>query len=291
MAPPATAGGELAFIDGAQQVEAWLTITAGDDPEAQPGAAFAAAAGAVLTGPGRMAEIVGVRVRRAIVTVGDRRLYLPPVGGFAWEARAGAASEATGVARRVGEFRQQMELALAERLAGPDRLVVLDGRLSFVRDVGGPVVGAIKSHHRMYLPPAEARAVVALRRRGAHAAVRHRGGSPLLVPAAARGRQRRLGGHPARGGAALAGGPRRGAWRTAPRPSCRGSPAAPTATRARRRTSPRSPGWNGACATGWAIAAWRCAPCGAAALAARHRRRRPRRWWPWPTSTRRRVAA
>ena len=56
-----------------------------------------------------------------------------------------------------------MELALAEELASPERLVVLDGRLSFVRDVGGPVVGAIKSHHRMYLPPAEARTVVALR--------------------------------------------------------------------------------------------------------------------------------
>ncbi len=163
VAPPASPGGELAFIDGAQQVEAWLTVTAGDDPEPLPGAAFAAAAGAVLTGPGSAAEIVGLRVRRAIVTVGDRRLQLPPVGGFSWEPRTGAASESTGIARRVGEFRQQLELALAEELAGPDRLIVLDGRLSFVRDVGGPVVGAIKSHHRMYLPPEEARVVVALR--------------------------------------------------------------------------------------------------------------------------------
>lgn len=161
--PGAPGDGELVFIDGAQQVEAWLTISAGDDPEARPGAAFAVAAGAVLCAPGQRAEIVGLRVRRAIVTVGDRRLTLPPVGGFAWETRAGAASEATGVARRVGEFRQQMELALAEELARPDRLVVLDGRLSFVRDVGGPVVGAIKSHHRMYLPLDEARTVVALR--------------------------------------------------------------------------------------------------------------------------------
>lgn len=161
--PPASPGGELAFVDGAQQVEAWLTITAGDDPEPLPGAAFAAAAGAVITSPGRAAEIVGLRVRRAIVTVGDRRLSLPPLGGFAWESRTGAASESTGIARRVGEFRQQLELALAEELARPDRLIVLDGRLSFVRDVGGPVVGAIKSHHRMYLPPDEARTVVALR--------------------------------------------------------------------------------------------------------------------------------
>lgn len=161
---PARAGGagELAFIDGAQQIEAWLTITAPDDPEALPGAAFAVAAGAVIAGRGRPATVVGLRVRRALVTVGDRRLSLAPVGGYSWEARAGAAQEATGIARRVGEMRQQLELAIAEELAAPERLVVLDGRLSFVRDAGGPVVGAIKSHHRMYLPPDNARVVVAL---------------------------------------------------------------------------------------------------------------------------------
>jgi hypothetical protein len=159
---PAPAG-ELLFVDGAQQVEAWLTITAGDDPQARPGVACAVAAGAVLAGPGRPAEIVDLRVRRIVLTVGDRLLELPPVGGFAWEPRAGAAREATGIARRVGQLRQELELELAERLAGPERLVVLDGRLSFVREAAGPVVGAIKSHHRMYLPPAQARTVVALR--------------------------------------------------------------------------------------------------------------------------------
>lgn len=162
LTPPDAPGGELAFIDGAQQVEAWLTITAGDDPEAVPGAAFAVAAGAVLAGDGRPAVIEGLSVKRFILTVGDRLLELPSSGGYSWEPRTGAAQEATGIARRVGQFRQEMELELAERLAAPDRLVVLDGRLSFLRDAGGPVVGAIKSHHRMYLPFDEARAVIAL---------------------------------------------------------------------------------------------------------------------------------
>jgi hypothetical protein len=161
--PRTAPAGDLLFVDGAQQVEAWLTITAGDDPEARPGAACAVAAGAVLAGPGRPAAIVELRVRRIVLTVGERRLEMPAVGGFSWESRTGAAREATGIARRVGQLRQELELDLAEALAGPERLVVLDGRLSFVRDAAGPVVGAIKSHHRMYLPTAEARTVVALR--------------------------------------------------------------------------------------------------------------------------------
>lgn len=162
LTPAGDDGGELAFIDGVQQIEAWLTVTAPGEARVLPGAAFAAGAGAVLAARGRRAAITGLAVRRAVVTVGDRLLHLAPVGGYAWEPRCGAAREATGIARRVGEFRQQMELALAERIARPDRLVVLDGRLSFVRDAAGPVVGAIKSHHRMYLPPDEARVVVAL---------------------------------------------------------------------------------------------------------------------------------
>jgi hypothetical protein len=162
VAPRAAPPGDLLFVDGAQQVEAWLTITPPDDPQAVPGVAFAVAAGAVLAGPGRAASVVALRVRRAVLTVGDRRLSLPPAGGFRWESRAGAAREATGIARRVGQLRQELELSLAEELAAPDRLVVLDGRLSFVRDAPGPVVGAIKTHHRMYLPPELAGAVVDL---------------------------------------------------------------------------------------------------------------------------------
>ncbi|MGD9695569.1 MAG: hypothetical protein AB7V42_07920 [Thermoleophilia bacterium] len=160
--PQAVPEGELAFIDGAQQVEAWLTLTVGGDPAARPGAAFAVAAGAVLTGPRRQAEIARLLVRRYVLTVGRERIVMPATGGFTWESRADAANEATGIARFVGLYRQQLELSLAEQLADGGRLVVLDGPLSHLRDGAGPVMGAVKSHHRMYLPPAESRAVVGL---------------------------------------------------------------------------------------------------------------------------------
>ncbi len=153
---------ELALVDGAQQVEAWLTVTPPGEATALPGAGFAIAAGAVLATAGAPARIEGVVVRRHVLTVGDRRLDLPPTGGFSWEPRAGAAQEATGLARRVGDMRQELELTLAEGLTAEGRLVVLDGPLHFLRDAKGPVVGAVKSHHRMYLGPDEAACVVRL---------------------------------------------------------------------------------------------------------------------------------
>jgi hypothetical protein len=161
--PEPRPAGELVFVDGVQQVEAWITAMDAGDPEPIAGFAVAIGAGAVAAGPGRPAEITELSVRRLVLTVGDRRLRLPPVGGFSWEPQVTPAREVTGMARRVGQLRQQTEHELAERHAGPGRLVVLDGRLSFVRDAAGPIVGAIKSHHRMYLPPAEASVVGALR--------------------------------------------------------------------------------------------------------------------------------
>ncbi|MDX6554683.1 MAG: hypothetical protein QOD86_878 [Miltoncostaeaceae bacterium] len=161
--PEPAPAGELVFVDGVQQVEAWLTASVAGEPEPIAGFAAAIGAGAVVAGPGIPARIDEMVVRRVVLTTGDRRLILPPVGGFAWEAQAASAHEATGMARRVGQLRQQVEHSLAERLARPGRLVVLDGRLSFIRDQPGAIVGAIKSHHRMYLPPAQAAVVTALR--------------------------------------------------------------------------------------------------------------------------------
>ncbi len=144
-------GGELVFIDGAQQVEAWLTVSHPDEPRPMAGTAFAVAAGAVRAGHGDRAEVVDLVVRRAALTEGDRCLHMPAVGAFRWEPRAGSGRDPFALARRVGQMRGELELQLAERWASPDRLIVLDGRLSFVRDAHGPVVGAVKSHHRIYL--------------------------------------------------------------------------------------------------------------------------------------------
>jgi hypothetical protein len=149
--PQPRPSGELVFIDGAQQIEAWLTVSHADEPRPLAGVAFAVAAGAVRAGHGDRAEVVDLHVRRAAICEGDRCLHLPPAGAFRWEPRAGSGRDPFALARRVGQMRGDLELQLAERWAAPDRLIVLDGRLSFVRDAHGPVVGAVKSHHRIYL--------------------------------------------------------------------------------------------------------------------------------------------
>ncbi|MCB0873400.1 MAG: hypothetical protein KDC36_08500 [Thermoleophilia bacterium] len=142
---------ELVFIDGTQQIEAWLTVTDPADGQPITGAAFAVAAGAVRAGHAPRAEIVDVVVRRATIIEGDRRLRLPDTGAFRWEARSGASRDPNAISGRIGQLRSELELKLADRWSAPDRLLILDGRLSFVRDGHGPVVGAVKSHHTLYL--------------------------------------------------------------------------------------------------------------------------------------------
>ncbi len=154
--------GELVFVDGTQQIEAWLTASHANVPMPIAAVAFAVGAGAVLAGPGRPAELVELELRRTVIAEGDHMLRLPAIGGFHWESQGGSAREPSGLARRVGQMRQQLEHQIAERLARPDRLIVLDGRLSFVRDAPGPIVGAVKSHHQMYLDGDEAAVITAL---------------------------------------------------------------------------------------------------------------------------------
>lgn len=152
----------LVFVDGIQQVEAWISVTPADDPHPVAGVAFAVGAGAVVC-DGTRAEIRSVRIRRAVVTEGERCLHLPSVCGYAWDVRAGAGGEPRQLADRVANMRHEMERDVAERWTAPDRLVVLDGRLTHLRDAGGPVIGAVKSHHVMYLEGPEAAVVTALR--------------------------------------------------------------------------------------------------------------------------------
>ncbi|MFN8111008.1 MAG: hypothetical protein U0Y82_14375 [Thermoleophilia bacterium] len=163
VAPAPRPTGELVFIDGAQQVEAWLTVTDPGSPRPVAGVAFAVAAGAVRAGHGPRAEVSATLMRRAAIVEGERCLRMPSVGAFTWEARAGASGDPFALARRVGQMRAELELELAEQAQSPERLVVMDGRLSFVRDVRGPVIGAVKSHHRIYLEGAEGTIVPQLR--------------------------------------------------------------------------------------------------------------------------------
>ena len=270
----AAPGGELAFIDGAQQVEAWLTITADGDPEPLPGAAFAVAAGAVLAGAGPAGRDRG--------PVGAPR---GPHGrrpaGWSCRPRAGSPgsraraprARPTGIARRVGEFRQQMELALAERLAAPGP----PGRAR-----RAPLVPARRGRARW---SARSRATTACTCRSRRRARWSRSGSGSArrcspsARTACRWYQRLPGvgcagwaGHPARRGRPL-GGRRRGRPPGRPRHRRAAPLRRPPPPRPARAAEPladrRARGAD--CATAWATAAWRCARCGA------------RRWRPGST--------
>jgi uncharacterized protein len=158
--PAGSAVPSLAFIDGVQRIEAWLTVSHTGIPGIEAGLACAVGAGVVEAHAGGMARLRDLTIRRLVITSGATPLRVEPVGGFRWESRAGGGGETTALQRSVGALRQELEHTLAERYAAPDRLLVLDGRLTHLRDTRGPVVGAIKSHHRMYLP-AERAGVVA----------------------------------------------------------------------------------------------------------------------------------
>lgn len=160
-APRLEQGRDVAFIDGIQQTEAWLTVTGGPDG-LRTGAACAVGAGVVVAQPGRPARIAQIDLRRVVIMAGDRLLHLPSRGGFSWTSRCGAAQDAADLARAVGEARRDLEHRLAESHATTDRLLVVDGRLSYLRDSTGPVMGAIKSHHRMYLTPEQAEVVTTM---------------------------------------------------------------------------------------------------------------------------------
>ncbi|MCB0880937.1 MAG: hypothetical protein KDC33_01795 [Thermoleophilia bacterium] len=153
---------ELVFVDGVQQVEAWLNVTPHDDPAPVFGVAFAVGAGAVVA-DGARARVEEIAVQRVVLTEGGRCLHLPTQGGFSWDVRAGGSGDPGSMAARVAGFRRDLEQAIAERMAARDRLVVLDGRLSFLRETKHPVIGAVKSHHAMYLQGEHAGVVTALR--------------------------------------------------------------------------------------------------------------------------------
>ena len=158
--PPAAPPGPLAFVDGAQRVEAWLRVASDGDPIPTSAAAIAIGVGAVIAVPGNVPTIVHTTIERLVVTSGPGTLGLPATDGIAWRSVAATQPGPDPIAQIVSGQRSQLEHTVAERVATRDGLVVLDGRRAFVREGDGPIMGAIKSHQRAYLHD-EAAAVMA----------------------------------------------------------------------------------------------------------------------------------
>ena len=158
--PPPAPIGPLAFVDGAQRVEAWLRTEVDANPTPTTAAAVALAVGAVLAIPGQVPTVVETFVERLVIASGSEPLALPVTDGISWRSLVATQPGPDSLGQTVGSHRSQLEHMVAERVATPDGLVVLDGRRAFVREGPGPIMGAIKSHQRVYLHD-EAAAVMA----------------------------------------------------------------------------------------------------------------------------------
>lgn len=149
----------LVFVDGVRRMEAYLT--AERSGTAARGVSGAHGVGAVICAPEHVPVFERCESRRYLVWEGGRDLELAPhAAGFSWEVDSIAPGADTPAEARLQDLMRDAERALAEDLAGDDRLVVLDGPLNRVRTQGRRVVGYVKTHHRIPLD-AGGRAVVA----------------------------------------------------------------------------------------------------------------------------------
>jgi hypothetical protein len=142
---------DLAFVDGVRRVEATLYVDR--DGILAHGIAASHACGAVLVHRNNRAEYGDIRVSRLAIFGSGLVAALPPTEGFAWEGRSVPSEDPEAPMNDLQTRMRRAEGELAESLAATGRLVVVDGPLHFVRERDLPVVGYIKTHHRVLLPP------------------------------------------------------------------------------------------------------------------------------------------
>jgi len=146
----------LAFVDGVRRVEASLyqvdDITGG----VARGVAGAHACGSVLVEDGVPPVYGPLQLTRHVIFGSGVNHALPPVhGGWAWQASSIAESDPEAPLRELQNRMRRAEGELAATLCAEGWLTVVDGPVTYVRARDLPVVGYVKTHHRMLLPAPE----------------------------------------------------------------------------------------------------------------------------------------
>lgn len=137
------------ITDGVRRIDAWVWIQ-DDEGRSRPGICASFAAGAVRC-DGR-AQVVGATVERGLFTAAaDAETIQTRHADYPARAAAGESPEelSTALQKRMGE----LEVALAQQLAGQAELIVVDGPLTGRQNIAG-AVGYTKSQVVAYLPPA-----------------------------------------------------------------------------------------------------------------------------------------
>jgi uncharacterized protein len=153
--PPAPPPGRLWFVDGVRRVE--LRLLADEGGRRAPGLFGSYAVGAVCC-DGR-ARFEAHRLGRAVVVGGgilpDRITVRVGLHRADYEPVTDPSSEPDRPLWKLQQLMQQAEGGLAAAAASePDRLVVVDGPLTFFDPTGAPVVGMVKRFAKHYLDAA-----------------------------------------------------------------------------------------------------------------------------------------
>ena len=141
----------LAFVDGTMRVEARLTRT--DTQGTVTGLAGSWGAGAVLVDGDQPLRFDQITIGRAAIFSAGQRVQLPSQpGGWSWEADSITGTEPEAGRERLRRRMRDTEADIAEGLAAQEWLTVIDGPLHNIRRTHTlPVIGYVKTHHRLML--------------------------------------------------------------------------------------------------------------------------------------------
>lgn len=141
-----------AVVDGVMRTDARAVVSQGEDRFL--GLFCSLAGGAAVLD--QQVDITDIRVKRLFITgsgqSGPDTIPVPAGTGppLSYTSLSSTAITQDKLGEALMTEMRQTESAIAERLSGPDKLVLADGNLTYI---GGSssVVGVIKSIHRMYL--------------------------------------------------------------------------------------------------------------------------------------------
>ena len=160
--PPEAPAESAAFVDGVRRLEARLVGTRADGIVHGLFASFATGATIVAEGRASFAEC---RTRRKLIlTSGLVRSERYRVGNATldFEALAVPANNPGDLVIALQHAMREAEWTLARGLS-TSSVVFLDGPLAFTTEPPGPVLGVVKTIHRMYLDPDHMELVIRLR--------------------------------------------------------------------------------------------------------------------------------
>ncbi len=144
----------IAFVDGVRRGEASLYQYERVSGRVARGVAGSHACGGVIADGVHRPEFTEPTVQRLIIWGSGLSGDLPDVsGGWRWTCRSIADEAVEAPLAALQQRMRQQEAMLADRLCAEGFLVVVDGPLSYLRNLDLPVIGYVKTHSRALLAP------------------------------------------------------------------------------------------------------------------------------------------